>query len=106
LPWADYAEEACVHGLKAFSGEACLNAPLSPRILRNMGKRRPWLIKLTDATQTLKIIRLRKHSNASLSYEISKKRSKGLGRRASLILPMNGQILDNPYYGDQLPNIT
>ncbi len=109
LPWSDYAEEACVYmALKAFSGEALPARNVVAEDLRNIGKWEKEAFgssKLTDAAQTLKIIQdYGQHSNASLSYEISEKALKAaLDDGALLILPVNGQIVDNPYYGDPAP---
>ena len=108
-PWSDYAEEACVWmAMKWVKNEEFESIYSTADELKEIGA---WEQKtfgtsaLTDIPQTLQIIvSYFGHQNAFLSGEINEESLQAyLEGGAVLIVPVNGQILANPNYGDPAP---
>ncbi len=108
-PWSDYAEEASVWmAYKWATGEAIGGQYDIAAELKEMGVYQIATFgssKLTNIPQTLQI--LIEHlgwNRAYLSGEISEENIKTLLEEGNiLIVPVNGQILDSPHYGDPAP---
>ncbi len=108
-PWSDYAEEACVWmAMKWANKEEFESIYNTADELKEIGA---WELKtfgtsgLTDIPQTLQlVVNYFGHTNAFLSGEITEESLRAyLEEGALLIVPVNGQILDNPNYGDPAP---
>ena len=108
-PWSDYAEEACVWmAMKWVNQEEFESIYNTADELKEIGA---WEVKtfgtsaLTDIPQTLQtILSYFGHQNAFLSGEVTEQGMKDhLAAGAILIVPVNGQLLDNPNYGDPAP---
>ena len=108
-PWSDYAEEACVWmAMKWANQEEFESIYNTADELKEVGA---WELKtfgtsaLTDIPQTFEIVlNYFGHQNAFLSGEVTEQGMKDfLEEGAILIVPVNGQLLDNPNYGDPAP---
>lgn len=108
-PWSDYAEEASVWMVyKWATGEGIGSRYDIAEELRGMGT---WendtfgSSKLTSIPQTLQILTdYLGFANAYLTGDISEASLKDyLDAGNVLIIPVNGQVLANPYYGDPAP---
>ena len=107
-PWSDYAEEAVVYmAFKWARQEALANRDEIALDLLAIGaweEEQFGSSKDTDALQTLRILQEFYGLNAELSYEVSAETIlSALDQGKILILPVNGQILANPYYGKPGP---
>lgn len=108
-PWADYAEEACVY--MAYKWGTRSDMPAKYDVAENLKAIGQWEIDrfgdsaLTDLPQTLQMLtEALGYARATLSTDISEVSIKAvLDGGAIVILPVNGQLLDNPYYGDPAP---
>jgi hypothetical protein len=108
-PWADYAEEACVWmAYKWATGESVGGPYTIAQELNAIGAYEIATFgtsKLTDIPQTLRIlVDFFKLDKAYLSGDLSPAHmQKLLDTDHILILPVNGQLLGNPNYGDPAP---
>lgn len=108
-PWADFAEEAAVYMAYKWGSEASM--PSTAETATNLKAIGDWetehlgSYKLTDIPQTLQILTLALgYSKATLSEDTSESNLKKLlDEYKILIIPVNGQILDNRFYGDPAP---
>ena len=108
-PWSDYAEEAVltmamgwVHGENTLSREDAYETMLAIGTWEG----EQWgHSKATDLAQTLRILKeYFAHPNVELSTQITVESFiAALKDGAVLILPVNGQLLQNPHYGDPAP---
>lgn len=108
-PWSDYAEEACAWmAYKWATGEEIGGQYDVAEELNAIGAYETATFgssKLTDIPQTLQIlVEFFKLDQAYLSGDITIESLKAFLTDGNiLILPVNGQILDNPNYGDPAP---
>ncbi len=108
-PWADFAEEACVY--MAYKWGSGAEMPSVAETATNLKAIGDWETQhlgsaaLTDIPQTLQILnQALGYSKATLSEDVSEANLKKLlDDDKILIIPVNGQILDNRYYGDPAP---
>jgi hypothetical protein len=108
-PWADFAEEACVY--MAYKWGTDSEMPGTAETATNLEAIGQWETEhlgssaLTDISQTLQMLNLALgYAKATISVDTSIANLKTLlDGGAILIVPVNGQILDNRYYGDPAP---
>lgn len=108
-PWADYAEEACVY--MAYKWGTDSEMPGQYDTAANLKAVGQWetdhlgTSALTDIPQTLQMLnQALGYTKATLSTQITESGLKALLDKGNiLIIPVNGQVLDNPYYGDPAP---
>ncbi|QQR54903.1 hypothetical protein IPG41_07050 [Candidatus Peregrinibacteria bacterium] len=108
-PWADYGEEACVWmAMKWANGEeftSIYNTADELNAIAAWEEQAFGSSKLTDIPQVLQIVVNHfGHSKAYLSGDLTEEGLRAfLSDGAILILPVNGQILQNPNYSDPAP---
>jgi hypothetical protein len=108
-PWSDFAEEACVY--MAYKWGSDTDMPSTAETATNLQAIGQWetdhlgTFTLTDIPQTLQMLtQALGYAKASISTDTSTANLKMLlDDGAILIVPVNGQILDNRYYGDPAP---
>lgn len=108
-PWADFAEEACVYMAYKWGGNT--EMPDKYDVAANLKAIGEWENEhfgssaLTDMNQTLQMLTLALgYTKATLVSELNEAKLKlELDAGGIWIVPVNGQILANPYYGDPAP---
>lgn len=108
-PWSDFAEEACVY--MAYKWGSDSDMPSTAETATNLQAIGQWetdhlgTFTLTDIPQTLQMLtQALGYAKASISTDTSVANLKTLlDSGAILIVPVNGQILANRYYGDPAP---
>jgi len=107
-PWSDYAEEACI--LMAQKWANAEEMPEMRGVAEELLRIGEWegqefgTSKNTDSLQNLRILKEFYHLQAELSYDLTQESIfSALDQDKILLLPVNGQILDNPHYGEPGP---
>ncbi len=107
-PWSDYAEEACI--LMAQKWATGLELGTADDVADELLGIGEWegeqfgTSKNTDILQNLRILKEYFGLQAELSYDLSRETLlAALDEGKILLLPVNGQTLDNPHYGEPGP---
>ena len=104
-PWAYFAEEACSLMASAWAKEETLgDSSASLLALRDWEVSELGTFKDTDLDQTLRILKEYFYLQAELSYDVTQAALlQALDEGKTLLVPVNGQILANPQYGEPGP---
>lgn len=104
-PWTYFAEEASTLMVSAWAKNATLDDSGSALLeLRNWETANLGTFKDTDLDQTLRVLKEYFNVQAEISYDVSREALlSALDQGKILLVPVNGQTLGNPHYGEPGP---